>query len=242
MTTVPPKRTDPKKAWPTLKHAATVYDAIWSGESVVEAARRCGVNYSRIHIHYRDVIEQARKDNPDVKAIRAAAKRLETAAGRGIDMAEVTRLAKLGLPDKLIAATLGLEQETLTKHCRKEIDLARALLAQELAEKIVAAAQGSHAALERILALLHAEQDKRAEHKVGDLSDATLQTVIEIMAKEHEKPNLLVAEKLLTRLGFYDQPLDSELRVRVLFDEDGGKTVEVAVGGKAAPVDPPVDD
>lgn len=208
------KRPDPQTRWPRLKHAADVYRLAAQGKTNSELGRELGLRPSNVTSNYREVLDAARAEHPGAKEL-AKERALIAQAGRAnIDHEEVRRLAALGMPDNLIAIKIGVSVDTLVSHCRKLIDQARAELAMTLAEKIVAAAQGTVVALEQIISLL--EKDLEGGNSV---CEATLQDVIKMMTAEREKPNLQMAEKLLTRLGFYEAPLESELRIRVTFDE-----------------------
>jgi len=97
----------------------------------------------------------------------------------------------VGLPDGMIAALLKLTLDQLLPRYRDVIDGARAALAAEIAGTFVRAARGRSAV--------------RNEKN-------------ELILPEIE-PDLKAGETLLNRLSFFEAPMDSEIHVRVTFDD-----------------------
>ncbi len=142
----------------------------------------------------KDLKARERKDID--KAIDEHIKR---GAGRPptiLDEDELVRLACKGLPDKTIAVLMDCDVRVFAHNpaYRKAIDKARATLQLVLATNYIDSAKGTPAGPE----------------SAPGKNDGTPAV----------PPNLRAADAILTRLGYHDAPLDSELVVRVVWDDD----------------------
>jgi hypothetical protein len=113
-----------------------------------------------------------------------------------MDVEKLADIAGKGLPDKAIAVLMDCDVNLFGKwpHLRKCIDRARADLQLELATTFVNAAKGTAAV-----------PPTSPEAKDG------------VRAIE---PDMKSADTLLNRLGFFDAPLDTEVKVTVVWDEE----------------------
>ncbi len=133
--------------------------------------------------------------------------------GLTMDEAKVREYAGKGLPDKAIAVLMDCGVDLFGKwpHLRKAIDQERAKLQLELAGTFVAAAKGRAAV---------------PPTEVGGKD-----------GQPEVPPDMKAGGVLLDRLGFFEEPLDRELVVKVEWDEEAPVAIDEDKTAKRKPVD-----
>jgi hypothetical protein len=203
--------------------SAWLYDMGRQGRGDREIAGQLKIQPGIFKRTYGDVTKLAREHYPTAGVQRAVTiyqgKPLPAELGGGhippgFRPERLRELAAMGLPDRMLALGSGVELSVLNEpHIRTMIEEERLALTIRLVGNMIRAATGNENLLESIVDMLTDARDKGAV-----LDAATLQSILDLLSAERLTPNLLIGEKLLQRLGYFEAAMQGEIKVRVSFD------------------------
>jgi hypothetical protein len=242
-------RPDFSVLFPSVKpeYAGMIYDLAVQGIGDREIAQQLRVPIGRFRVELGRITMLAREHYPTHAVQRSMAlyrgEPLPAALGGGSVLPteaieKIRQLALEGMPDKFIAIGASVKPEMLHEPAvRQMIEEARLLMTRRLVQHLLRAAMGNEHLLDAV-----ADQLNDAKANGDPLTDTTLQAVLDLLSSERVAPNLGIAEKLLQRLGYFEAPMQAEIKVRVTFDPPPVRAGSEVQGEATVTSLGPVDD
>jgi hypothetical protein len=220
-----PPRPDFAVEFPHLDaaYAAVIYDLAVQGVGDREIAKRMRVPFGRFKIELGPVTMRARQHFPTRTVQRAMAlyrgQPLPAELGGGLALPpdtieRIRQLALEGMPDRFIVIGASITPDVLHEPAIKQmVEEARLTMTRRLVQHLIHAAMGNENIIDAI-----AEQLTDAKLNNEPLDNSILQQILDTLSSERVGPNLAIAEKILQRLGYFEAPMQAEIKVRVTFD------------------------